>query len=186
MPRPRPAFEVHVAARGFTLVELLIVVIILAIIAGVAIPRVNNERTEATVSSLMANVNLVGMTVEYHKHRSNDGDWPEVVDTAWFSSQRYPYHPDRPDAVPKVQNVDTPGETHPASKVLSVASAGAYWYNAANGQFRSRVRDMGDASVTLEMYNRVNQSSLTSLTATKAPPLAAVESALSGAELLGR
>ncbi len=46
--------------RGFTLIEIIIVIAILAIIAAIAIPRFNNMRKEAQLGADKANAKLVG------------------------------------------------------------------------------------------------------------------------------
>jgi general secretion pathway protein G len=52
---------------AFTLVELLIVVVILAIIAAVAIPQFSNSAEEARASGLQANLSVLRNAIEYYR-----------------------------------------------------------------------------------------------------------------------
>jgi len=58
--------------QGFTLVELLIVVIILAIMSAIAIPQFGSSTEDAKVSSLETNLAQLRAAVElyYHQHNS--------------------------------------------------------------------------------------------------------------------
>ncbi|MGD2062037.1 MAG: prepilin-type N-terminal cleavage/methylation domain-containing protein [Nitrospirota bacterium] len=58
--------------QGFTLVELLIVVIILTIISAIAIPQFGSSTEDAKVSSLETNLSELRAAVElyYHQHNS--------------------------------------------------------------------------------------------------------------------
>jgi len=58
--------------QGFTLVELLIVVIILAIMSAIAIPQFGSSTEDAKVSSLETNLAELRAAVElyYHQHNS--------------------------------------------------------------------------------------------------------------------
>jgi prepilin-type N-terminal cleavage/methylation domain-containing protein len=58
--------------QGFTLVELLIVVIILAIMSAIAIPQFSSSTEDAKVSSLETNLAELRAAVElyYHQHNS--------------------------------------------------------------------------------------------------------------------
>ena len=66
---------------GFTLVELLIVVIILGILAGVVIPMYSNSASEAKESTLSASLRAVRECIELYKLHHNEA-WPgdTVVD----------------------------------------------------------------------------------------------------------
>lgn len=52
---------------GFTLVELLIVVVILGILAAVAIPQFNNSTEEARASSLQSNLAILRNSLEFYR-----------------------------------------------------------------------------------------------------------------------
>lgn len=52
---------------GFTLVELLIVVVILGILAAVAIPQFNNSTEEARASNLQSNLAILRNSLEFYK-----------------------------------------------------------------------------------------------------------------------
>ncbi|MBL8896410.1 MAG: type II secretion system protein [Planctomycetes bacterium] len=72
----------HVArprsSRGFTLVELLIVVVILGILAAIAIPQFANSTRDAQVTSLQTNLNVLRRAAEYYKfqHASRYPGYP--------------------------------------------------------------------------------------------------------------
>ena len=76
----------HPRARraGFTLVELLIVVVILAILAAVVIPQINNASAEAKESALRASLATVRQAISLYRVQHNEaypglGGWDEFV-----------------------------------------------------------------------------------------------------------
>jgi general secretion pathway protein G len=67
--------------RGFTLVEILIVVIILGILAAIVIPQFTNASQEARRSSLQSTVQSVRSQIELYKLEHGD-QLPDLV-TNW-------------------------------------------------------------------------------------------------------
>ena len=66
------------AQRGFTLVELLIVVIILAILAAIVIPQFSSSTTDANEAALDSNLNALRSAIELYKAQHN-GVYPGAV-----------------------------------------------------------------------------------------------------------
>jgi general secretion pathway protein G len=63
--------------RGFTLVELLIVIVILAVLAAIAIPKFMNSGVRSKESSLKSNLKLVRNSLElFH---NDTGAWPATL-----------------------------------------------------------------------------------------------------------
>jgi len=60
------------AKSGFTLVEILIVVVILGILAAIVIPQFTGASQEAKESSLMSNLQAVRSQIELYKIHHND------------------------------------------------------------------------------------------------------------------
>ncbi|MBN1510220.1 MAG: prepilin-type N-terminal cleavage/methylation domain-containing protein [Sedimentisphaerales bacterium] len=60
------------AKRGFTLVEILIVVVILGILAAIVIPQFTEASTEAKLSSLCSDLQTVRSQIELYKVQHND------------------------------------------------------------------------------------------------------------------
>ena len=71
---------IHISGKkqpGFTLVELLIVVIILALLAAVVVPQFSAPTTDARISSLDTNLNNIRTAIDlyYQKH----GEYPGAL-----------------------------------------------------------------------------------------------------------
>lgn len=63
--------------RGFTLVELLIVIVILAVLAAIAIPRFMDSGTRSKEASLKSDLKLVRNAIElFH---NDTGAWPAAT-----------------------------------------------------------------------------------------------------------
>jgi general secretion pathway protein G len=60
------------AKRGFTLVEILIVVVILGILAAIVIPQFTEASTEAKLSSLCSDLQTARSQIELYKVQHND------------------------------------------------------------------------------------------------------------------
>jgi len=60
------------AKSGFTLVEILIVVVILGILAAIVIPQFTDASTEAKLSSLCSDLQTVRSQIELYKIQHND------------------------------------------------------------------------------------------------------------------
>lgn len=72
------------AKSGFTLVEILIVVVILGILAAIVIPQFTDASTEAKTSSLCSDLQTVRSQIELYKIQHNDVvPVPEVGGATW-------------------------------------------------------------------------------------------------------
>jgi general secretion pathway protein G len=58
--------------RGFTLVEILIVVVILGILAAIVVPQFTQASTEAKMNSLCSNLQSLRSQIELYKVQHND------------------------------------------------------------------------------------------------------------------
>ena len=63
--------------RGFTLVELIVVVLIIAALAAIAIPRISSSSTTAKNSACDTNVDVINTQIELYK--ANTGSWPSAL-----------------------------------------------------------------------------------------------------------
>lgn len=151
------------ARSAFTLVEVLIVVIILGILAAVVVPQFSNAAQESLTVALQTTLAHVRTQIDRAKYLGASGAYPAAIDANWFVPAALPKHPQNSIGLAAVEVVTNASLRHPANKVLATGVAGAYWYNTSTGDFRARVGDMGSSASTLAFYNRVNQSSETSL-----------------------
>jgi prepilin-type N-terminal cleavage/methylation domain-containing protein len=158
---PRRCLRITRGVRGrcaMTLVEILIVVLILGILAMVVIPKYVGAETEARVSAVQENLHSVQTAIALY-HATN-GTWPTVIEADWFVGGEVPNNPFDPDNPTGTRYQNIVGKLHPSAK--SVNANGSFWYNKANGSFRARVADGGNADV-LEQYNLVNGCRLTAI-----------------------
>jgi len=73
---------------GFTLVELLVVVLILGALAFVAIPRIGQSSTTAKTNACDTNVDLLNSQVELFYATS--GTWPVALTTITADANYFP------------------------------------------------------------------------------------------------
>jgi prepilin-type N-terminal cleavage/methylation domain-containing protein len=75
------------AARGFTLIEILIVVVILGILAAIIIPQFTNAADDASISSARTQLQTMRSQVELYRAQDagDDGEYPGAVgdDDSW-------------------------------------------------------------------------------------------------------
>jgi general secretion pathway protein G len=136
------------AKSGFTLVEILIVVVILGILAAIVIPQFTDASTEAKTSSLATDLQTMRSQIELYKIQHNDAlpSTAAVGFVAAMTSKTDQYGAAGGSLGPYIQKIPTNPfcATADANAVEIEGSdaglgAGNYgWHlNTANGEFRA-------------------------------------------------
>ena len=130
------------ASRGFTLVEILIVVIILGVLAAIVIPQFANASGDSKRNSLAASLHAVRSQIEFYMLQHGDfppnisgADWAALTDQSTYRGVVCgPYLRDAP-INPVNGNSDilvVPGDMVGGD---SIVGAGMGWvYNPSNGK----------------------------------------------------
>jgi general secretion pathway protein G len=151
------------AKRGFTLVEILIVVVILGILAAIVIPQFTEASTEAKLSSLCSDLQTMRSQIELYKVQHNDAV-PVPEGETWTQMTQYtdvdgnvnptktavfkygPYLPTIPTNPFNQKNtIDTTGTVGD--------SVGGWEYNTTTGVIRADDNFDGDGDDTLDHIN---------------------------------
>lgn len=72
-------------AKGFTLVEILIVVVILGILAAIVVPQFTNAANESRVGNIATQVATIESQLELFAARNN-GTYPDLATDGWGTS----------------------------------------------------------------------------------------------------
>lgn len=75
--------------KGFTLVELLVVVLILGALAAIAIPRISQSADTAKKNACKTNVDLINSQIELY-YANNDATWPSALTDVTGSVTYFP------------------------------------------------------------------------------------------------
>lgn len=103
--------------KGFTLVELLIVVLILGALSAIAVPRILGGATTAKANACKVNIDIINSQLELYY--ANNGTWPADLDDLTTDTD---YFPDGEPVCPVTDStypntlvnnrVDTTGHSH--------------------------------------------------------------------------
>jgi type II secretion system protein G len=74
--------------KGFTLVELMIVVLILGALAAIAIPRITGGAATAKANACKTNIDLINSQIELYY--ANNGEWPTNLQTITADANYFP------------------------------------------------------------------------------------------------
>jgi prepilin-type N-terminal cleavage/methylation domain-containing protein len=159
-------------ARGFTLVELLIIVSILGILAALAVPMMATSSDQARTEAVASNVSHIRAMIAYHSGAGGSSmtatGHPTTVDAAWFRDSKMPEHafagaPMIVQVVSLASNV-----VFPAVKSFNPLTIGATnaWYNSTNGEFCVLVPAKTSDAETVALFNAANKVSAMTISAT--------------------
>ena len=80
----------HLSRRsGFTLIEIILVVVIIGILAGIAIPKLGGTSEKAMIAQAQANITALSMAIQ--EYEIMNGDYPASLDALLDESKGGPY-----------------------------------------------------------------------------------------------
>jgi prepilin-type N-terminal cleavage/methylation domain-containing protein len=138
--------------RGFTLVEIMIVVAIIALLAAIAIPNVLRGRTTANESAAIGNLHAVITSLEMY--RSVNTRYPQAAATDW---QVEMYTTPNPDFGPPSFNNTMAGGTTAATGMVQ---GFRYTYTGVAGGATYTVLAVPDSGATGTRAFRADESGL--------------------------
>jgi general secretion pathway protein G len=153
-------------AKGFTLVEILIVVIILGILAAIVIPQFTEASSEARISNLMTNLQTIRSQLLLYKTQHMElypgavgGETAADATTTTFGEQMCQYSA-ADGTVNATPDVDFPFGPYlqgiPPNPItgsraivvvddvgtaFAVGDDAGWWFNRATGEFRANLDD---------------------------------------------
>lgn len=141
--------------RGFTLVEILIVVVLLGILAAIVLPQIANATGDAKTASLLSNLRVMRGQLEIYKVQHQDV-YPTTAIVAQLTrysneegktrakpTKGYPLGPYLQDIPPNPFSGSTQVTTvNNANRQFKAPKQDmGWWYNAATGEFRAYLSD---------------------------------------------
>lgn len=86
--------------KGFTLIELIIVVLILSALAAIAIPRITQSADNAKKNACITNVDLINSQIELYTADNNGVGPTALTDVVGTTQAPTNYFPDGPPQCP--------------------------------------------------------------------------------------
>lgn len=128
-------------AKGFTLVEILIVVVILGILAAIVVPQFTNAANDARDGNIATQESTLQNQLELYAAQNN-GTYPTVVElnaaaadgqAGWSVMIDDNYLKEAP-VNPYTGGIDVVANADPSTNAPGSDAAEAWYYNAATGE----------------------------------------------------
>jgi hypothetical protein len=149
-------------------IDSLVAVMLAAVLAGVVFYERTEESLENESAEARASVTRITRQAKLHavmgQTQVNERGHATSISPEWFAGS-LPENPLLNDAHPWLE-VASPSQktlSHPPDRVARDTRTAKFWYNPANGQVRARVPMTVSDERALALYNRVNDSQLSSL-----------------------
>jgi general secretion pathway protein G len=128
---PTNTKERHNRRRGFTLIELVVVVLILGIIGAIAAPKMFNTMASARTSAAKEDVQIVRQAIEMYKSQDPNNAYPPA---ATLATALQPYLKGPFPVCPIGQQTATVFAST-ASPLVTTATTDGWLYNQTTGDF---------------------------------------------------
>lgn len=139
----------NTVAKGFTLVEILIVVVILGILAAIVVPQFTNAANEARGGNVATQESTMTSQIELWAARNNGVypdlggavSWDDLVSQGYFKA--VPTNPFASGTLAQRSSIASYGDADTTAEDIADAAAaaspadGAWLYNQANGLIRA-------------------------------------------------
>ena len=121
--------------RGFTLIELVVVVLILGIIGAVAAPKMMNTLASARTNSAKQNVAIIRSAIESYRSQDPNNAYPPANATTPLATSLQPYLKSPVPASPLTNNNNTVVDSTASPLTYNASSSAGWLYNSTTGDF---------------------------------------------------
>jgi general secretion pathway protein G len=123
----------HIRRRGFTLIELVVVILILGIIGAIAAPRMFNTMATARTNAARESVQLLREAIEMYRTQDSNNAYPP--DASSLALKLQPYLKGSFPASPLTNQNATVAASTDSPLVYIPGNTAGWLYNSTTGDF---------------------------------------------------